>query len=201
MGEVSNQCSVALRLASLFHQNSWLFHNSTTTYAHSRASSQTHWYQSQSINPSQSMTINSDLVAHLVKLIPGRREKWFLCLLAEWHEAWKFLSDNPNYYLWLSFLSLLLLESNYVSFYPPLWGRTGAWFILLVSLLLLLSVPISVVDGCFWFVATKQVVSGLLQPALVRPVAQSPTNWAEASPKTCSPPHSYRVGWAFWSRI
>ena len=149
------------------------------------------------------MTINSDLVAHLVKLIPGRREKWFLRLLAEWHDAWKFLSDNPNYYLLLLFLLLLLLESNDVSFYPPLWGRTGAWFILLVSLLLLLSEPISVVDGCFWFVPTKQVVSGLLQPALVRLVAQSPTNWAEASPKTWSPPHSYRVGRAFclWSRI
>ena len=35
----------------------------------------------------QSIKLFGNLIAHLVKLIPGRREKWLLGLIAEWHEA------------------------------------------------------------------------------------------------------------------
>ena len=48
---------------------------------------------SQTIISNQNTTITSlsNLVAHLVKLIPGGREERLFGLLAEWHKAWKWL--------------------------------------------------------------------------------------------------------------
>ena len=42
-------------------------------------------------NQNTTITSLSNLVAHLVKLIPGGREERLFGLLAEWHKAWKWL--------------------------------------------------------------------------------------------------------------
>ena len=80
-------------------------------------------------------------------------------------------------------------KSKSIVFSSPLCGRMGAWFMVqIVFCLVQTDMWLMVVE-----VPTAQVVSGLLQPALVLPVAQSPTNWGDIPTKSWSP-RSFKLG-------
>ena len=69
-------------------------------------------------NQNTTITSLSNLVAHLVKLIPGGREERLFGLLAEWHKAWKLLVLGISFPWCILGFPFILIVWLYVYYIP-----------------------------------------------------------------------------------